>query len=201
MPRYPVTIILTVLAVVATNCSALGEFLIDRVDAVALGEPWRLFTGHLGHASTPHLLFDLALFIPLLAIVERRDGSRRTLLTCLGIGLGVALGIRAIHGGWTTYAGLSGVVYGLLPVALLYGKRVSRVSWFIVIGITGKSVFEWLGDGWLVWSAFLSDLFQVRYLAGSHIAGLATGLSLVALRRLSDAVSKTVIEGPPPDTA
>ncbi len=183
MRRCLVTFALTIVAIVATVVPSVSDLLIDRLDAFAIHQPWRLFTGHFVHASATHLIFDLMLFVPLLAILERRHGSWVALGTTLFLGLGVALGIRVLHTGWTTYAGLSGVVYGLIPVALLLTARLSRLSILVVIAVTVKTGLECLGDGWLVSSASLSELFEVRYLAGSHLAGLAVGLGIVVIHR------------------
>ena len=86
-----VTLSLAGAAVLAAISPQLAGLLEDR--RVFAAEPWRPITGHLTHSSTSHLLLNLLLFLPLAALIERRQGSLAFLLEYLVLAGAVALGV------------------------------------------------------------------------------------------------------------
>ncbi|MEM7263792.1 MAG: hypothetical protein AAF488_17520, partial [Planctomycetota bacterium] len=65
-PQIPrVTLFLAGVAALAFGQAECGALLIDRADTAVTGEAWRWWTGHLVHATVWHLVFNLALFVPL----------------------------------------------------------------------------------------------------------------------------------------
>ena len=192
--RLPIgTVLLSVVAVAATGHSRLGAQLEDARNLLVTFEWWRPITGHLAHAGALHLVLNLAVFIPLGALRESRVGTRQFLLELLSLAVFVAAGIRILHGEWDTYRGLSGIVYGLLTVLLLDATRKhpgddlrvvrSRSRLGLVAFLTGKSLLEYGGDGWLVATGWLESSLGVTYLPGSHCAGIAAGAAIALLAR------------------
>src|SRR5262245_25514413 len=92
----------------------------DRA-ALAAGEWWRLFTGHLTHFDANHLVWDVGMLLALGFVTERESGSR--------CAWALALAAAAISGAvwwwqpqFTTYRGLSGLdsaLFGLFAGKLL----------------------------------------------------------------------------------
>ena len=190
LASFPVgTLVLSAAAVVSTSWPALGRWLLDLREVSGRWEPWRAFTGHLVHGSWAHLLLDLSIFVPLCLLREWKAGLRQLLLDYLIIAFCVALGIRLLHGEWSTYCGLSGVVYGFLPVALLTpgsppGKSRPKSRGLGVVAVTIlalKSALELLQNGWLFQGQALERALGVVYLPGSHFAGIIAGLCLAFL--------------------
>ena len=195
--RLPIgTALLSVLAVAATSHSRLGAQLEDARNLLVTFDWWRPITGHLAHAGALHLILNLAVFIPLGALRESRVGTRRLFLELLVLAASVAAGVRFLHGEWDTYRGLSGVVYGLLIVLLLDTTRRhpddelpvarSRSRLALVGFLTGKSVLEYGGDGWLVATAWFESSLGVAYLPGSHCAGIAGGAAIALLAAIKN---------------
>ncbi len=195
--RLPIgTALLSVVAVAATCHPRLGAQLEDARNLLVTFEWWRPITGHLAHAGALHLVLNLAVFIPLGAFRESRVGTRQFLLELLALAASVAAGIRFLHGEWDTYRGLSGVVYGLLVVLLLDTTRKhpgdelpvarSRSRLGLVAFLTGKSVLEYSGDGWLVATGWFESSLGVVYLPGSHCAGIAGGTAITLLAAIKN---------------
>ena len=193
-PRWPLfSFALGAAAIAVTLDPQLAAFFVDRSDALARGEAWRALTGGLVHGSAWHLAYDLALFLPLAIYHERRLGSPRFLADFAVLAVGVAALIRLAHGGeWSTFGGLSGIVYGLVPLVLLAPNRPVgvRLGGLIVALLVAKVAAEFVWGGWLWGGEELQQLFAVRLLPGAHLAGLALGL-VMACRppRASHAVS------------
>ena len=116
-----VSFLIAGLALAATFVPALGLLFEDvrELDRNAPGELWRPLTGHLAHGSATHLALNLIVFLPLALWRERRVGSLRLAIELTALALGVAGGVRLLHGDWATYRGLSGVVYGLIAIVFL----------------------------------------------------------------------------------
>jgi rhomboid protease GluP len=83
---------------------------------VRVGEPWRIVTANLLHASTSHLLLNLAGLGVLGWLTERCIGSPRAALVAGAAALGAMLASYA--SGYERALGASGVVYGLAGALL-----------------------------------------------------------------------------------
>lgn len=172
---------------------------LDTPDASTL-EAWRPITGHVVHGNLAHLIYNLALLVPLLFWRERRVGSRRTILEYLLFAVSVALGVRLLHDGWTSYRGLSGVAYGFLALFLLHasrdvntadGSKRWRAMPLLVLGvITAKTLIEYAAGGWVIGPAGARESLCIVLLPGSHLAGLIAATMLFATesvqRRLAE---------------
>lgn len=135
------------LAVAMAACALLasagwtGVLTYDRA-AIAAGEPWRLFTGHLTHWNFDHLLWDVLAFIAAGAIIEGR--SRRTLLATLGLSaVAISATVWIAQPELASYRGLSGVDSALFTCAgvlLFHEARRSgnaRFAWLIGLALFG----------------------------------------------------------------
>lgn len=194
---------LALCATLGTILPAVRRILIDLRTTEDRFEPWRLFTGHLVHGSLEHLALNLSLFVPLGASRELRVGTFRFFAELAVLALGVSLGVRWLHADWTSYCGLSGVVYGLLTVVLLgealrlhrkglEENTVTRGAPFdgplvaaLIVAVLGlKTLLEGASGGWIWHRQAFENALGVVYLSGSHAAGMAAGLMVLAVASL-----------------
>lgn len=97
---------------------------VDR-DAIAAGELWRLWTGHVVHGSAEHLLWNLLGLIGLGLLFERVLGSRLWWVLAGSAPL-VGLGSVVLQPELSGYFGLSGVLNAIWVVGALMAARVER---------------------------------------------------------------------------
>ncbi|MFT3869010.1 MAG: rhombosortase [Nibricoccus sp.] len=109
MKKFPfIAVIFTALALFVFRLAGWTEALEMNRIALAQGELWRLFTGHLTHFSADHLKWDLAVFVALGSLVELR--SRRHFVAVLAGGaLAISVGVWWLQPQFASYRGLSGV--------------------------------------------------------------------------------------------
>jgi rhomboid family GlyGly-CTERM serine protease len=116
---------LSLAAILATESPVLTSMLqLDR-SALALGEWWRLFTGHLTHWNRDHLLWDVAAFFVLgMACVVR--SWRATAMCLVSSALAISGTFLLSRADLSCYRGLSGVdsaLFGLLAGQLYWQSR------------------------------------------------------------------------------
>jgi len=157
----------------------------DR-DRISSGEIWRLLTSHWAHWSAEHLLWDVVVFMILLAL------SFRINLKETGIVLGSAsavipLGLYFLQPELICYRGLSGLDTALFAFVAVHlvkslkqkGDRVGQVLVLMILaGLGLKIAFE----------AFVGEAFFVTRMAPNvivvplaHIIGAGIGLLLPIL--------------------
>jgi len=198
-PHTSIAILAAALAIVSSPVA--GSLLEDRELLTAPGgmlpEIWRPLSGHLVHGSASHLLGNVLVLAPLLVWRERRVKSRRLALECAFLAATVALGVRTLHDGWTSYRGLSGITYGMLAIFLSTAsrsattdgeahppRRLGRRAGVVALAMLGvKTLVELAHGGWIVDGIALTDALGVVYLPASHLAGLAAGAVLVLTER------------------
>lgn len=188
------------LALLASLLSSLPAWsrLLEDHQVLTMGaacDYWRPFTGHLTHRSPAHLLFNLALFMPLALLHERRRGSGAFLADYIFLSLCVALSVRLTHPDWESYRGLSGVAYGLIVLVLLgpiprassssplrEGARTELWASAVLVAAIGyKTLLEVRWGGWIHAGDLLDQMLGVRFLPGSHLGGILGGLLLACL--------------------
>lgn len=109
------------LAVMATVHPAFHAWCVLDREALAAGEVWRLWTGHLAHFSASHLRVDAVVFV-LLGGALRRAGEGGFARVLLIGGAALSASLMACDPSLARYGGLSGLN------ALLMGWLVLR--WF-----------------------------------------------------------------------
>jgi rhomboid family GlyGly-CTERM serine protease len=97
--------------------------------AIANGEWWRIWTGHLVHFGWPHFIADAGLFIILGRLVEWEHPwlSRFALITMPAVISGT---LYWLDPGMTRYAGFSAVNLGFLVFVACKGWQKNWVDWF-----------------------------------------------------------------------
>lgn len=152
-----------------------AAFVLDR-GAVEAGEVWRLWTGHLVHATTAHFAFDVGVGALVLLFVPWR---RALLLLPPLVGIAV-LGLRS---DLALYTGFSGVLHGLTVLAGIHlarsGTRFERVAAaLLLLGVVLKASVEAL-FGLSVFTSGIDMGGAVTYEA--HLVGVVGGFLLAAL--------------------
>ena len=176
-----VTVGLTMLCIVVAVVPGANDWLQFDRSALAAGQWWRIFTGHLTHWSREHLAWDLLVFIALGFICEPAN-RHRFVVGLLASSLLISLSLWVFVPDLQTYRGLSGLDTALFTLlsasALATSWREHRWCWFIpfvvlLLCLVAKIGFELLtGRACFVDSSTAS--FQPLPLA--HVLGAAMGL-------------------------
>ncbi|SRR6056297_1727045 len=157
--------------------AAMDELALIR-DAAAAGEWWRLWTGHLVHTGVGHLGWNLTA-LSILGFAAFRTGLVRAAFIYLVLSMplisgGLLLLLPALQ--W--YAGLSGVLHGL--VALILIARPARVAWLGLGLLAAKLVVEAAG-AWPVPAGRYPVVTEAHALGFAF--GLVAGLSHIYFSR------------------
>lgn len=141
-------------------------------NAIDQGQWWRLITGHWVHYGVYHLLMNSAalLLCGYVLLIDIKPGHYAALLlTCLlAVGLGLYWGNPQLG----YYAGLSGVLHGLLVAGLLLGlSHAPRLYGLALLVVAVKILRE-------QWPGFdtAHDLLPVPVAVDAHLYGALTGL-------------------------
>ncbi|HZP59688.1 MAG TPA: rhombosortase [Opitutaceae bacterium] len=183
--RLPWTFLL--LAVIALaieiNFSAHGswrELLLYDRSAVARGEWWRLWTGHLVHFGWPHFVADTGLFVILGFLLENRHPVlSRVALVFLPLVISGSLFL--FDPAMARYGGLSAVDLGLLVFLACAGWQRNWVDWFwpAVLAIyVGEIIFEATYGRGHGGGMIRFDDPAVRVATAAHIPGAIFGCLL-----------------------
>ena len=184
------TCILAAIALLAQTNDDIGQCLAYDRTAIIAGEVWRLVTGHLTHWNADHLFWDIAMFMILGVIVERRNARHFA-----GLLAAAALAISAVlwfcHPAIVQYRGLSGIDSALFTYAAIMlsvearqARRpaLSRLILVSLAGFASKVGYEFVTGSTLFVSSSEAGFSP---LASAHlIGGLvgAVGASASALR-------------------
>jgi rhomboid family GlyGly-CTERM serine protease len=148
--RIPVTLTITLLAVVIACVPSAAELLQFDRGGIVLGEFWRLATGHLTHWNIEHIQWDLLMFVALGAICELRD-PRRQRICVLAATASVSMLVFFAFPSLNEYRGLSGIdtaLFTLLAIDLMRDAvrnksgMLAIVAGGLLIGFMAKTAFE-----------------------------------------------------------
>jgi rhomboid family GlyGly-CTERM serine protease len=124
-----VFLVLTIAAIVVQlNPGWESRLIYDRT-AVAQGETWRLWTGHLVHFGWPHFIADAGLFLILGRLLERQHPAA-SYVSLLFMPLAIAVAMYWGDPSMVRYGGLSAINFGLLVFLALQGWQKNWVDWF-----------------------------------------------------------------------
>ena len=110
---------LLALSALATFSPAFHAWCVLDRDALATGEVWRLWTGHLAHFSASHLVVDALVFALLVGALRRAGECALGRVLFLG-GAALSVSLLVCDSSLARYGGLSGLN------ALLLGRLVLR---------------------------------------------------------------------------
>ena len=105
LPVFTVLLCLAAIAVYAAGQGGAWEW---SREALARGEVWRVFTGHVAHWSLEHLAWDVGA-LALLGVWLERRGRARFVSLVAGAAAAISIGLGWLDPGLAAYRGLSGV--------------------------------------------------------------------------------------------
>ena len=135
--------------------------------AVQAGEYWRLFSAHWVHLNGWHWLFNVAAWPLICLLAGTSIATKHWLFACSWCCFGVSAGLWVSDVVW--YVGLSGVLHGVLVVALS-ACRERWLAGLIGLGVLVKLVWEQMAgvqtNAWI----------EHPVLVDAHLYGAGSGL-------------------------
>jgi rhomboid family GlyGly-CTERM serine protease len=165
----------------------------DRA-AVARGELWRMFAGHLAHFGADHLLWDVAALLVLGTMGEARERRATFAGLLTGAALAISLAVWVWQPRFATYRGLSGLdsaLFGLVCARLVGDGRRARHAFSVWLGALAlggfalKCGFE-LVAGETVFAAGGGESYAPVPLA--HLVGWAVGVAVAGVAKAREGV-------------
>lgn len=139
-------------------------------EAIDSYQIWRLLSAHLVHLSWTHTLLNITGLVLCWLIYPPLFG-RYFLLKFLYLSVGVSLLLWFLQPHINDYVGLSGVLYGVLVLALWYkGGKAARLAIGVIVL-------------WALWQWQIGSIPAEEAMIGGHILGVVHvyGLLLAAL--------------------
>ena len=177
----PLTCLGFLAAVIVALSPAAQTLLEFDVTAITSGEYWRLLTGHAVHWSLDHCLWDLAVFVGLGVLCERRDSS--AFRGCvLYSAIVISLYMLFLQQDVPTYRGLSGIdtgLFALLAMGMLADARAKRDRLLLTIiiaavaGLAAKICWEFFFGSTLFVDNSAADFVPIPM---AHVLGAGVGL-------------------------
>jgi len=174
-----------VVAVIIQGLPELRASLLYDRTALADGQFWRVWTGHLVHFGWPHLVVDAGLLAILGWFVERSHPAF-TRWSLVLMPLFISAVIWWFDPTMQRYGGLSAVNLGLLLYLAAQGWRRDWTDWFwpAVIAIyVGELAFEYYRGGH-GGGAIRFDDASIRVATSAHLASAAYALFALMFTRL-----------------
>ncbi len=171
--RWPwATVIVAAGAVALYRWPAAAGLLVYDRERVLGGEWWRLLTSHWVHFSASHLIWNLAVLVPIGGWCESLEPKRTRWLYLIAPAL-IGLTLLAGDVRLARYAGLSGIATAaVVLLALTQARRgPDRWVWMVVLGLVAAKI--------MVESIHAGPLFAnfgdpaIRPLPLAHVAGAA----------------------------
>jgi rhomboid family GlyGly-CTERM serine protease len=170
---------LALLAAGAFRVKAVDDFFIYDRALISRGELWRAWTGHVVHFGSSHILWNLAVFLPVGIWLERlRPGLTRGFYVVCPLFISIALWF--LDPTLFRYAGLSGLATGML--VLLAGLQLERRPqepawlWWSVLILVGTKIGVELFSGKPL---LVSGFTDIRTVPLAHIFGAGCGVAFL----------------------
>lgn len=178
-PRYwPYLLLSAVIVLLALLPHSWQQLLQYHRDAIAMGEYWRLFSGHLLHSNYWHLLMNLGGLLLAMLLHGVYSDYRQRVLSWLLSALAISLALYYFSPQLHIYVGLSGLLHAMLTLGALQDiQRKLTTGWLLLAGLIGKVLWEqWHGP-----DAGLAALINADVAIDAHLYGVCSGLAITAL--------------------
>ena len=148
------------------------EHLFLNLDSTAAGVLPGVLTAHLVHVSWMHYLFNLVGLALVLSLFREVWTPLRLVAIFLICALAVDAGLWWLSPQVPSYAGLSGVLHGLLAAGAVFAWRgAGGVASLVLLGTVTKLIWEQqVGP-----SAGMSELIGAPVIVDAHLYGFAAG--------------------------
>lgn len=163
------------------------DFIIFHRDKIDQGQWWRLLTGHLIHLNWQHLFLNSFGLLVSLWVCPKWMGRWPFIPFFLFVCLVDGLGLYWFDLDLWQYTGISGVLYGVLLVAIFFSPFYKPVIRWLASGLVVVKVL-WEQTPWYT-DTNVSDFINAQVAHNAHfyglIAGFVTILGVVLLSRLN----------------
>lgn len=134
--KNPVWLVPGVIVTVAGLLAVTGEWgrellRYDRI-AIADGELWRLFSGHLVHLGWSHFLLNGAGLLLIFYLVLTRFTTLQWLIISIVVIAGIDVGFWNWQPQLIWYVGLSGLLHGFLAAGAVDGIRTRQLDYWLI---------------------------------------------------------------------
>ena len=182
MSKYRVWIvpgaILVVALLIALGGDAGRELLRYDRTAIAGGELWRLFSGHLAHLGWSHFAMNAVGMLLIVYLVGERFSLLGWLLVSALVVLGIDLGFWVLEPQLVWYVGLSGLLHGYLAAGVAAGlPELQTEDWLIAGFLLVKLGYEQI-IGPIPGS---TDTAGGSVVVAAHLYGAIAGVAVGAL--------------------
>jgi rhomboid family GlyGly-CTERM serine protease len=176
--RYALFLALAAAALAATAGGARALLLLAyERQAIARGEVWRAFTGHLVHAGPAHLILNLAGLAVVALCFGREWPARSWALLTAATAAGCSTGVFVFEPRTRAMVGLSGLLHGLMAAGAVGAvRRGERLGWLVLAVLAVKIASEQLGG-----PSPASALLGGPIATGAHFYGAVAGVLAAAL--------------------
>ncbi|AJQ94980.1 rhombosortase [Gynuella sunshinyii] len=168
--RWFLVILFVLITAVAAAPESVQMMLSFQRDAIDNGQLWRLLTCHLVHLNWQHWMLNLFGFSIVFYVCPPWLGQWQGVLVFCFLALVVGLGIYWFDAQLWGYTGLSGVLYGLLCLALIFSPFYSlTIRYIAVLAVTGKIIWEqtpFYSD------SMIAGFIHARVAQDAHLYGL-----------------------------
>jgi len=173
VPWLTITIALIALSLFALGPDKTSCLLFNKADVCA-GEIWRLFTGQLIHSNFDHLFWDIIGLLVLGSTIEMAS-RKKFIISFLLSSISVCIWMFIVEREYVVYYGLSGLLNGLLVMAVFVKWTATRNGGlFVILPLAAiKMLYEMATK-----SVFLIDP-SIATIPGTHLAGFLMGVILV----------------------
>jgi len=163
---------------VVTASSALRTVFVYNRAAIAHGELWRIWTGHLVHFGWTHYLADGALFVVIGWALERSNPLCGKISLIL-LPMAVCAALFWFDPSMNIYGGLSGVNVGLLVFLACRGWQRNWFDWFwpAILGIHVLEVLLEIHNHGTGGGAIRFDDPSIHVATVAHIGGVIYGVA------------------------
>lgn len=171
------TLIFVILLSILGQIPVVKEWFIWDLNLIKSGEVWRIITSTFTHTNLSHLVMNLTAFVLCFAAFGKEKANIGFVLYSSFL-VGIVLCFLPEYKDMT-YAGLSGMIHGLVIVMASNIKK----PWFILTTflITLKVIFDTIYG-----SPMSSELINAKVAYESHIIGLVSGFSYWLIFNLNE---------------
>ncbi len=179
LARHALPLALLALFAIAALLPALTPLLRWQRDLPQSGEWYRLLSGHIVHANIRHTLANALALAALWLLFRRALPIRLWLLATLFCALAISALLFTTGVDW--YVGFSGVLHGLLVLALCRDARLTTPLRALLLGAVAIKIgVEQLigGDS--------GDWLQIAVVSEAHLFGALSGAAIAAVASIRD---------------